>query len=209
MRSIDIPAALQAAGIGVGPTPPDRRLIRTPAAPSVQVVEFFSSRVATRLLAIPRGSANDHAHEVLFRAGMPVLPRYDELGTDALSLLYVPIGTMPLRSRLHLFRRDPAYADLLTIITATQRTQHERGLGVFMPTHDVSLIDHFAFRPDSDTPGGQRLYLVPPYNLDTNSTPEDFATKLFDELRQAPQITEDQLGDLHAAIVLGVTGDGS
>jgi hypothetical protein len=202
--SFDIPAALIAAGMGAGPIENSRRLVPLGEETDGRVLEFYSSFTASRLLAIPQGSEDTNRHADLAMQGVPVLPRYGENPTTDLELLLVPPGTWSLGTRLHIVSRDVAlYSNLLWTVGQSQRHQYDHGMGVIMPKGELRAVDHFVFTPDLRH-GGQRLSVIPPYTIDPNATPSDFAETLLRELHESEHFTDQELLYLADAVRQGV-----
>jgi hypothetical protein len=178
---IDLYDALREAEIGLGPLPRNVRLLKDPAATQGRAVEFYSSLVGGSLLAIGRYAHDGQVHDRLAEQGLPVLPAY-ETGSEKVTLLRVPLGARTLGSLLHLLPRDIGmYSWFVRAVMQEQRAQYEAAQGVFSGAN-FSLVDRFAFVPDSTTEGGQRLFLVPPYDIDPQGTPETAGVHLVNEL---------------------------
>lgn len=203
----DITAALVSSGMGSGPVINSRRLVRVNPETEGRIAEVYSFVTASRILAMPNNSADSQTHTELRRIGLPVLPRY-EGGTENLDLLVVPAGTWSLGSRLHLVRRDiVTYSNLFSQVVQSQRQQYERGLGVIAPSEELRTVDHFAFTPNLQTPSGQQLFLVPPYNIDQQGTPETFAEHFITELAASGEFNSQQLDYLQKTIMWEARGN--
>lgn len=199
-EEFDLAAALIASGMGSGPVVSSRRLVRVNPETEGRIAEVYSFVTASRILAMPRDGADSQLHTELARGGLPVLPRY-EGGVENLDLLVVPAGTWSLGSRLHIIKRDiTTYSNLLSQVTRAQRLQYERGLGVVTASEHLCAVDHFAFTPDLQSPTGQQLYLVPPYNIDPQGTSEMFGQTLLAELGASGEFNEQQMGYLQQVI---------
>jgi hypothetical protein len=190
--------------MGAGPIENSRRLVPLGEETDGHVLEFYSSFAGSRLLAIPHGSEDAARHADLAIQGVPVLPRYGENPSPDLDLLLVAPGTWSLGNRLHLLNRDlPLYSNMLWTVGQSQRHQYDHGMGVFMPKGGLRAVDHFVFTPDLRH-GGQRLSVVPPYTLDPNATPSDFAETLLSELHESQHFTDQELLYLADAVRQGV-----
>jgi hypothetical protein len=201
--SFDIPAALAAAGMAPGPIENGRRLVPLSEQTNGRVLEFYSSFAGSRLLAIPNTSEDHARHADLAIQGVPVLPRYGENPSPDLDLLLVPPGTWSLGNRLHLLSRNlQLYSNMLWTVGQSQRHQYDHGMGVFMPEGDLRAVDHFVFTPDLRD-RGQRLSVIPPYTLDLNATPNDFAETLVRELHASQHFTHEELLYLADAVRQG------
>ncbi len=206
--SFDLPRMLQDQGIGMGPVERSKRLIKDSPATQGRVVEFYSSLVGGRLLAMALGSSDSQVHREMAERGMPVFAEYQQVGEE-LHLLGVPFGTRLLGSSLWSMAGDlHRYIGLFSSIVDTQRLQHQNELGVFVASEDVRLLDHFAFAPDNAAPGGQRILLVPPYDIAPDATPETFAAALLGELQETGVFSELQVDFLRLALV-GEGGGGA
>lgn len=197
---IDIGAALSAVNIGMGPITASRRII--PKVAERQVVEFYSSLIGGRLLAMPRDSIDSMRHAVLQQHGLPVFDR-TELHED-FTFLHVPIGAYPLRSRLKLAGSDlTRYGGILTSVTATQSYQYHAGLGV-AASGEVPLLNRFAIVEDTKSATGLTPYLVPPYDVSEYGTPQDFADRLLRELADSNIFAADQMPHVQELLQQGV-----
>jgi hypothetical protein len=205
---VDIVGELAAVGMAAGPVENSRRLIPLVPETDGQVLEFYSSRAAARLLALPRTGADHELYNDLSATGLPMLPRYKHNPSENLDMLQVPLGTKSLGNCLHLIRRDiTSYSDLFWYVTRSQVAQYEAGLGVVAPTENLRLVDHFAFAPDLDSETGQRLYLVPPFTVARQGTPLDFARGLITELQTSGEFPNDRHIDYLTDVILqGVAG---
>ena len=196
---IDVHAALGRVGLGGTPIRADRRL--TPKTGALQVAEFYSSRVGSRVLAFPRQlPPGQLAHETLQAQGLPVLTESLVLGEEEFRVLEVPIGAYSLRSRVHLVRKDltpHGFGGIFASLADGQRRQYEAGLGV-ATAGELPLLDHFALVEDR-SPTGLSPYLIPPYDVDPNGTPATFNEKLLAELAGA-KFTEAEIAQVRALI---------
>jgi hypothetical protein len=203
----DVPAALHAAGIGLGPVENTRRLVPLGPETDKQVVEFYSSHAASRLLAIPSESESGSVHRDLTLHGLPVLPRYTGISVPGVDMLQVPPGTWALGNRLHVSNLA-AYSGLFWQVAYSQRQQYDNGMGVIMPTEQLRVVDRFVFTPDLNTDDGQRLAIIPPYTIDHGGTPEVFAHRLIEEMQLSGAFNPDEMGYLSQVIMHGAVGDG-
>lgn len=208
-EAFDIPAALIAADIGIGPVENSRRLVPLSPATNGRVLEFFSSHIGARILALPARGDDSRWHAELSGNGMPTLPRTAG-APENLTLLQVPRGTWPLGQRLHLIPRDfGTYSRMLLSVANSQRYQHDMGMGVLVSTEGMRVVDNFAFTPDmKNTETGQRMYVIPPYNVDREGTPELFVATLAAELEASGEFTPPEMDYLRDVLVQGARGDG-
>lgn len=205
--AFDIPAALQAANVGIGPVENSRRLVPLTPGSQGRVLEFYSSVAGSRLLAVPAAGEDNRLHTEMVQRGLPVLQAYGSPTPD-LALLYVPPGTWPLGSRLHIIRRDlQTYGELLQEVARSQRHQHEQGLPVLTPTEGTRTVDNFVFSPDLRTPTGQQMSIIPPYNVSSEATPTTFVENLTQELAASGEFNQQQVDYLQAIMIQGVAGD--
>ena len=200
--SIDLVSALQAAGVGLGPVTPTRRLTQSPD----RVVEFYSSEQGGRLLAVEQYSADDVLHGVMADNGMPVFQQAP--APEGFTFLRVPPGAYSLRSRLQHIRAIPSlYETFFADIVLLQQRQLEAGLGV-IARGDVPLLNHFVVVEDDRSLTGLSPYIVPPYGLDAGGTLESFTAGLLDELAGTGMFAENQMERLRTVLQQGVGGYG-
>lgn len=197
----DIRAALGAIGMGMGPLTRSRRII-VPAAEG-HVVEFYSSYVGGRVLAMPAGSEDSARHAQLEQRGLPVFQTVDL--HDGFTFLQAPLGTYSLRSRLALASQDLGrFGGLLTDLTRLEQLQYDIEVGVTAPS-DVPLLDRFAVVVETgESASGLSPYLIPPYGISEEMTPKQFADALIGEITESRIFEESQLPQVGEYLQRGV-----
>jgi hypothetical protein len=162
-----------------------------------EITEFYSPKMAAHLIMFDEDGNIAHDHQMLAeRTGHTFMG----IRAEGKTVLTVPEGARSVRTLLPLMSRDTTtYSRVFRYVGNTLGVLERANIG--LPDRS-DMLDAIALSPGQDTnPDG--IYLVPPYNLSRDVTPDDVKESMQRELGEAGVFTEAQLYSFSEQIEAG------